>query len=261
MGKERQLEEEPTAESKKMCEEGRRANSALKDSSSKDNEVLKGFGGFHAPASHSTFNFGSQPAGASHSAFNFGRQPVAAQPSFNSESFGAGFKAGFESGFESGLKAASNGGLFVGNNQAKPSGFTFGCPSTTASFGLNHQAKPTLGFGLPSTTASFGGNNQAKPSAFNFGLTSTSFGGKPATQVVHISCQGSAFTDHNLNAQVFGFGGTSTASKLDSLMAGFHSEAALGMPLKDFSQSAVALLMFNYKVEDEKILRTTALAM
>ena len=44
-------------------------------------------------------------------------------------------------------------------------------------------------------------------------------------------------------------------------MAGFHSEAALGMPLKDFSQSAVALLMFNYKVEDEKILRTTALAM
>ena len=260
MGKKRQLEEEPTAESKKMCEEGTRANSALKDSSSKDNEVLKGFGGFPAPASHSTFNFGSQPAGASHSTFNFGRQPAAVQPSFNSESFGVGFKAGFESGF----KAASNGGLF-GNNQAKPSGFTFGCPSTTASFGLNHQAKTSLGFGLPSTAACFGLNSQAEPSAFNFGLPSTSFGGnnqgKPATQVVHISCQGSAYTDHNLHAQVFGFGGTSTASKLDSLMAGFHSEAALGMPLKDFSQSAVALLMFNYKVEDEKILRTTALAM
>ena len=125
MGKKRQHEEEPTAESKKMCEERMRANSALKDSSSKDNEVLKGFGGFPAPASHSTFNFGSQPAGASHSTFNFGRQPVAVQPSFNSESFGAGFKAGFESGFDSGFKAASNGGLF-GNNQAKPSLFSYG---------------------------------------------------------------------------------------------------------------------------------------
>ena len=45
-------------------------------------------------------------------------------------------------------------------------------------------------------------------------------------------------------------------------MDGFHSkETALGTPLKDFSESAVALLMFNYEVEDKEILRTTALAM
>ena len=59
-----------------------------------------------------------------------------------------------------------------------------------------------------------------------------------------------------------GFGGTSTASKLDSLMDGFHSEeTALGMSLKDFSKSAVVLLMINYEVDNEQILRTTALAM
>merc|ERR1711913_102783 len=54
-------------------------------------------------------------------------------------------------------------------------------------------------------------------------------------------------------------------ASLDSMMAGFQSEGraktALGMPLKDFSESAVALLMSNYKVENEKVLGTTALAM
>ena len=58
---------------------------------------------------------------------------------------------------------------------------------------------------------------------------------------------------------------TSNRASLDSLMAGFQSEerakTALGMPLKDFSESAVALLMSNYKVENEKVLSTTALAM
>ena len=58
---------------------------------------------------------------------------------------------------------------------------------------------------------------------------------------------------------------TSNRTSLDSLMAGFQSEGraktALGMPLKDFSESAVALLMSNYKVENEKVLSTTALAM
>jgi len=58
---------------------------------------------------------------------------------------------------------------------------------------------------------------------------------------------------------------TSNRASLDSLMAGFQSEGraktALGMPLKDFSESAVALLMSNYKVENEKVLSTTALAM
>ena len=62
---------------------------------------------------------------------------------------------------------------------------------------------------------------------------------------------------------------TRTASNnatLDSLMANFQSDegrrskTALGMPLKDLSESATALLM-SYKVEDEKILSTTALAM
>ena len=46
---------------------------------------------------------------------------------------------------------------------------------------------------------------------------------------------------------------SSNRASLDSLMAGFQSEGraktALGMPLKDFSESAVALLMFNYKVQ------------
>ena len=46
---------------------------------------------------------------------------------------------------------------------------------------------------------------------------------------------------------------TSNRASLDSLMAGFQSEGraktALGMPLKDFSESAVALLMSNYKVQ------------
>merc|ERR1719341_340162 len=36
---------------------------------------------------------------------------------------------------------------------------------------------------------------------------------------------------------------------------------ALGMPVKDFSESATSLLMFIYKVENEKVLTTTALAM
>ena len=58
---------------------------------------------------------------------------------------------------------------------------------------------------------------------------------------------------------------TSNHASLDSLMAGFQSEekakTALGMSLKDFSESAVALLMSNYKVENEKVLSTTALAM
>merc|ERR1711874_847489 len=57
----------------------------------------------------------------------------------------------------------------------------------------------------------------------------------------------------------------SNRASLDSLMANFQSEGraktALGMPLKDFSESAVALLLKNYKVENEKILNTTALAM
>ena len=54
-------------------------------------------------------------------------------------------------------------------------------------------------------------------------------------------------------------------ASLDSLMAGFQTEGraktALGMPLKDFSESAVSLLLSNYKVENEKVLSTTALAM
>ena len=58
---------------------------------------------------------------------------------------------------------------------------------------------------------------------------------------------------------------SSNRASLDSLMAGFQTEGraktALGMPLKDFSESAVALLMSNYKVENEKVLSTTALAM
>jgi len=58
---------------------------------------------------------------------------------------------------------------------------------------------------------------------------------------------------------------TSNRASLDSLMADFQMEGraktALGMPLKDFSASAVSLLMSNYKVENEKVLATTALAM
>merc|ERR1711874_205751 len=50
---------------------------------------------------------------------------------------------------------------------------------------------------------------------------------------------------------------TSKGASLDSLMAGFQSEGraktALGMPLKEFSESAVDLLMSNYKVENEKV--------
>ena len=57
----------------------------------------------------------------------------------------------------------------------------------------------------------------------------------------------------------------SNRASLDSLMAGFQTEGkaktALGMPLKVFSESAVSLLLSNYKVENEKVLRTTALAM
>merc|ERR1719193_659216 len=57
---------------------------------------------------------------------------------------------------------------------------------------------------------------------------------------------------------------SSNRASLDSLMANFQSEGrtktALGMPLKDFSESAVNLL-YNYKVENEKVLSTTALAM
>ena len=50
----------------------------------------------------------------------------------------------------------------------------------------------------------------------------------------------------------------SNRASLDSLMAGFQTEGraktALGMPLKDFSESAVSLLFSNYKVENEKVL-------
>ncbi len=58
----------------------------------------------------------------------------------------------------------------------------------------------------------------------------------------------------------------SNRATLDSLMAGFQSgqgkaKTAMGMPLKDFSESAVSLLLSNYKVENEKVLSTTALAM
>ena len=57
----------------------------------------------------------------------------------------------------------------------------------------------------------------------------------------------------------------SNRASLDSLMAGFQTEGraktALGMPLKDFSESAVSLLLSNYKVENEKVLSTTAFAM
>ena len=57
----------------------------------------------------------------------------------------------------------------------------------------------------------------------------------------------------------------SNRTSLDFLMAGFQTEGraktALGMPLKDFSESAVSLLLSNYKVENEKVLSTTALAM
>ena len=59
----------------------------------------------------------------------------------------------------------------------------------------------------------------------------------------------------------------SNRASLDSLMAGFEDEAgvraktAMGMPLKDFSKSAVGLLLSNYKVENEKVLSATALAM
>ena len=57
----------------------------------------------------------------------------------------------------------------------------------------------------------------------------------------------------------------SNRASLDSLMAGFQTEGRaktpLGMPLKDFSESAVSLLLSNYKVENEKVLSTTALAM
>ena len=59
----------------------------------------------------------------------------------------------------------------------------------------------------------------------------------------------------------------SNRASLDSLMAGFETEAgvraktAMGMPLKDFSKSAVSLLLTNYKVENEKVLSATALAM
>ena len=57
----------------------------------------------------------------------------------------------------------------------------------------------------------------------------------------------------------------SNRGSLDSLMAGFQTEGkaktAMGMPLKDLSESAVGLLMSNYKVENEKVLSTTAFAM
>ena len=57
----------------------------------------------------------------------------------------------------------------------------------------------------------------------------------------------------------------SNRASLDSLMAGFQTEGqtktALGMPLKDLSESAVGLLISHYKVDNEKVLSTTALAM
>ena len=59
------------------------------------------------------------------------------------------------------------------------------------------------------------------------------------------------------------------AVKVNTMMADFQSgeresrvKTALGgVPLKDFSESATSLLLSDYKVEDEKILSTTALAM
>ena len=52
---------------------------------------------------------------------------------------------------------------------------------------------------------------------------------------------------------------------MKTLMAGFQTEGqtktALGMPLKDLSESAVGLLISHYKVDNEKVLSTTALAM
>ena len=57
----------------------------------------------------------------------------------------------------------------------------------------------------------------------------------------------------------------SNCASLDSLMAGFKSKGqaktALGMPLKELSESAVGLLISHYKVDNEKVLSTTALAM
>ena len=57
----------------------------------------------------------------------------------------------------------------------------------------------------------------------------------------------------------------SNRGSLDSLMAGFQTEGqtktALGMPLKELSESAVGLLISKYKVDNEKVLSTTALAM
>ena len=59
------------------------------------------------------------------------------------------------------------------------------------------------------------------------------------------------------------------AVKVNTMMADFQSgeresrvKTALGgVPLKDFSESATSPLLSDYKVEDEKILSTTALAM
>ena len=50
---------------------------------------------------------------------------------------------------------------------------------------------------------------------------------------------------------------------LDSLMADFQGKAEtyLGMPLRDFSEFAVNLLMLKYRVDNKEVLSTTALAM
>ena len=54
----------------------------------------------------------------------------------------------------------------------------------------------------------------------------------------------------------------SNRTSLDSLMAGidFNKSEVMGMPVKDFSESAVAVLLQN-KVENEKVLKTAARAM
>ena len=53
-------------------------------------------------------------------------------------------------------------------------------------------------------------------------------------------------------------------ASIDSMMADFKTDGraktALGMPVKDFSESAAALLM-HYKVDNEKVLNTAACAM
>ena len=55
----------------------------------------------------------------------------------------------------------------------------------------------------------------------------------------------------------------SALPSLDSLMADFQGKAEtyVGMPLRDFSEFAVNLLMLKYRVDNKEVLSTTALAM